>query len=86
MLESSTTGVAIADFVIFPPRWNVAEHTFRLPYFHRNVMSEFMGLIRGEYDAKAEGFAPGELGKNIVCWMNCVALKGETESLFVDLR
>jgi homogentisate 1,2-dioxygenase len=47
------------DFVIFPPRWLVAEETFRPPWFHRNVMSEFMGLIRGAYDAKAEGFTPG---------------------------
>ena len=37
----------------------VAEHTFRPPWFHRNVMSEFMGLVHGEYDAKAEGFVPG---------------------------
>src|SRR3546814_3967970 len=48
-----------SDFVIFPPRWMVAEHSFRPPWFHRNVMSEAMGLIRGAYDAKAEGFAPG---------------------------
>jgi homogentisate 1,2-dioxygenase len=47
------------DFVIFPARWMVAEHTFRPPYFHRNIMSEFMGLIQGEYDAKAEGFHIG---------------------------
>ncbi len=52
-------GVANMDFVIFPPRWMVAEHTFRPPWFHRNVMSEFMGLIEGAYDAKAGGFAPG---------------------------
>ena len=52
-------GVANADFVIFPPRWQVAEHTFRPPWFHRNVMSELMGLVRGEYEAKAEGFLPG---------------------------
>jgi homogentisate 1,2-dioxygenase len=45
--------------VIFPPRWMVAEETFRPPWFHRNVMSEFMGLIHGAYDAKAGGFAPG---------------------------
>jgi homogentisate 1,2-dioxygenase len=45
--------------VIFPPRWMVAEHTFRPPWFHRNVMSEFMGLVLGAYDAKAGGFAPG---------------------------
>jgi homogentisate 1,2-dioxygenase len=45
--------------VIFPPRWMVAEDTFRPPWFHRNVMSEFMGLIRGVYDAKAEGFCAG---------------------------
>jgi homogentisate 1,2-dioxygenase len=47
------------DFAIFPPRWLVAEHTFRPPWFHRNVMNEFMGLIFGQYDAKAEGFVPG---------------------------
>ena len=45
--------------MIFPPRWLVAEDTFRPPWFHRNVMSEFMGLVHGEYDAKAEGFVPG---------------------------
>lgn len=57
--ESETPGVANLDFVIFPPRWMVAEHTFRPPYFHRNYMNELMGLIRGQYDAKKQGFAPG---------------------------
>lgn len=56
---SDSPGTAVADFVIFPPRWLVAEHTFRPPWHHRNVMSEFMGNICGEYDAKAEGFLPG---------------------------
>jgi homogentisate 1,2-dioxygenase len=56
---SETPGLANVDFVIFPPRWMVAEGTFRPPYFHRNVMSEFMGLVRGEYDAKKGGFVPG---------------------------
>jgi len=56
---SPLAGVANADFVIFPPRWLVAEHTFRPPWFHRNAMSELMGLVHGSYDAKAEGFAPG---------------------------
>ena len=56
---SETSGVANLDFVIFPPRWQVAEHTFRPPWFHRNMMSEFMGLVRGIYDARAEGFLPG---------------------------
>jgi homogentisate 1,2-dioxygenase len=45
-LVGGLTGTAVADFVVFPPRWTVAEHTFRPPYFHRNVMSEFMGLIK----------------------------------------
>lgn len=54
-------GVAVADFVIFPPRWTVAEHTFRPPYYHRNIMNEFMGLIRGTYEAKQEGFMPGKI-------------------------
>jgi homogentisate 1,2-dioxygenase len=58
---SNVPGRANADFVIFPPRWMVAEDTFRPPWFHRNVMSEAMGLISGAYDAKTEGFAPGGL-------------------------
>lgn len=57
--ESDTPGVSNLDFVIFPPRWMVAEHTFRPPYYHRNYMNELMGLVRGEYDAKKEGFMPG---------------------------
>jgi homogentisate 1,2-dioxygenase len=56
---TAVPGTANVDFGIFPPRWLVAEHTFRPPWFHRNVMNEFMGLITGEYDAKAEGFLPG---------------------------
>ncbi|TGX49659.1 homogentisate 1,2-dioxygenase [Sphingomonas gei] len=58
---SDVPGRANVDFVIFPPRWMVAEDSFRPPWFHRNVMSEAMGLIHGAYDAKAEGFAPGGL-------------------------
>ncbi len=58
---SESPGRANADFVIFPPRWMVGEDTFRPPWFHRNVMSEAMGLIHGDYDAKAEGFRPGGL-------------------------
>jgi len=56
---SETPGTANVDFVIFPPRWMVAEDTFRPPWFHRNVMSEFMGLLHGVYDSKAKGFLPG---------------------------
>ena len=56
---SEIHGTANVDFVIFPPRWMVAEGTFRPPWFHRNVMSELMGLVRGAYDAKADGFVPG---------------------------
>src|SRR5690349_5181615 len=56
---SDTPGVDSLDFVVFPPRWLVMENTFRPPWFHRNVASEFMGLITGVYDAKAEGFSPG---------------------------
>lgn len=56
---TDTHGVANVDFVIFPPRWMVGEDTFRPPWFHRNVMSEFMGLVHGAYDAKADGFLPG---------------------------
>jgi homogentisate 1,2-dioxygenase len=53
--QTDHVGTAAADFVIFPPRWLVAEDTFRPPWYHRNTMSEFMGLIHGEYDAKAAG-------------------------------
>lgn len=68
---TDTPGLANIDFVIFPPRWMVSEHTFRPPYFHRNVMSEFMGLIQGEYDAKEEGFVPG--GSSL---HNCMSAHG----------
>jgi homogentisate 1,2-dioxygenase len=56
---SGEPGVANCDFVIFPDRWLVAENTFRPPWYHRNVMSEYMGLVYGQYDAKEEGFTPG---------------------------
>jgi len=56
---SGEAGTANIDFVIFPPRWMVAENSFRPPWYHRNIMSEFMGLIQGQYDAKEEGFVPG---------------------------
>jgi homogentisate 1,2-dioxygenase len=56
---SDTPGVDTLDFVVFPPRWLAAEDTFRPPWFHRNVASEFMGLIEGQYDAKSAGFRPG---------------------------
>ena len=56
---SDTPGTANCDFVIFPPRWLVMENTFRPPWYHRNLMSEFMGLVYGEYDAKPGGFKPG---------------------------
>jgi len=69
---SGAAGVANVDFVIFPPRWTVAEHTFRPPYFHRNVMSEFMGLIKGVYDGKESGgFAPGGCSLH-----NCMSAHG----------
>ncbi len=57
--QSDTPGVDDIDFVIFPPRWLAMEHSFRPPWFHRNIASEFMGLVHGEYDAKAGGFVPG---------------------------
>ncbi|HEX9278032.1 MAG TPA: homogentisate 1,2-dioxygenase [Casimicrobiaceae bacterium] len=74
---SDTPGTANVDFVIFPPRWMVAEHTFRPPWFHRNVMSEFMGLIQGVYDAKAEGFAPGGASLH-----NCMSGHGPDAATF----
>ncbi len=74
---SDTAGVANCDFVIFPPRWLVAEDTFRPPWFHRNVMSEFMGLIHGRYDAKAEGFVPGAVSLH-----NCMVPHGPDAETF----
>jgi homogentisate 1,2-dioxygenase len=68
---SHQPGVANCDFVIFPPRWQVAEDTFRPPWFHRNVMSELMGLVHGVYDAKAEGFRPGGVSIH-----NCLSAHG----------
>jgi len=68
---SGAPGVANCDFVIFPPRWQVAERTFRPPWFHRNAMSELMGLVHGVYDGKAEGFLPGGISIH-----NCMSAHG----------
>jgi len=74
---SDTPGTANCDFVIFPPRWLVAEDTFRPPWYHRNVMSEFMGLVYGQYDAKPEGFRPGGASLH-----NCMVPHGPDEEAF----
>ena len=74
---SDTPGTANVDFAIFPPRWLVAQHTFRPPWFHRNVASEFMGLITGVYDAKAEGFLPGGASLH-----NCMTAHGPDAATF----
>ncbi|CAH9058184.1 Homogentisate 1,2-dioxygenase [Pseudoalteromonas haloplanktis] len=74
---SGTEGVANIDFAIFPPRWMVAENTFRPPYYHRNIMSEFMGLIEGVYDAKEHGFVPGGMSLH-----NCMSPHGPEADVF----
>lgn len=74
---SDTLGVANVDFVIFPSRWMVAEDTFRPPWYHRNVMSEFMGLICGVYDAKERGFEPGGASLH-----NCMSAHGPEAAVF----
>lgn len=74
---SDTAGTANVDFVIFPPRWMVAEKSFRPPWFHRNIMSEYMGLVLGHYDAKAEGFVPG--GGSL---HNCMSAHGPDTQTF----
>ncbi len=74
---SAVAGTANCDFAIFPPRWMVAERTFRPPWFHRNLMNEFMGLIFGAYDAKAEGFVPGGASLH-----NCMAGHGPDAETF----
>ncbi len=75
--ESEFPGVPQLDFVIFPPRWMVAEHTFRPPYFHRNIMSELMGLLQGQYDAKSSGFEVGGISIH-----NCMTPHGPDSSAF----
>lgn len=75
--QTDTEGVANVDFVIFPPRWMVAEDTFRPPWYHRNMMNEFMGLIHGVYDAKEEGFVPG--GSSL---HNCMTPHGPEAAVF----
>jgi homogentisate 1,2-dioxygenase len=72
-------GTANVDFVVFPPRWMVAEDTFRPPWYHRNVMSEFMGLIHGVYDAKPSGFAPGGASLH-----NCMSPHGPDADAFEE--
>ena len=75
--QTNTPGTANCDFVIFPPRWMVAENTFRPPWYHRNIMSEFMGLIEGVYDAKEKGFTPGGMSLH-----NCMTPHGPEADVF----
>ncbi len=74
---SETPGTANIDFVIFPERWMVAEHSFRPPWYHMNIMSEFMGLIYGVYDAKPEGFVKGGMSLH-----NCMLPHGPDADAF----
>ena len=74
---SDTAGTSNIDFVVFPPRWLVMEHTFRPPWFHRNVANEYMGLIAGVYDAKASGFVPGGASLH-----NCMSGHGPDAATF----
>jgi homogentisate 1,2-dioxygenase len=74
---SGEEGTANIDFVIFPERWLVAEHSFRPPWYHMNIMSEFMGLIYGQYDAKPDGFAPGGISLH-----NCMLPHGPDSTAF----
>jgi homogentisate 1,2-dioxygenase len=74
---SEIAGTANIDFVIFPPRWSVAEHSFRPPWFHRNVMNEYMGLIHGAYEAKPSGFVPGGASLH-----NCLSAHGPDRESF----
>ncbi|HEY3654323.1 MAG TPA: homogentisate 1,2-dioxygenase [Steroidobacteraceae bacterium] len=74
---SDTPGVDDIDFVIFPPRWLAMTDTFRPPWFHRNIASEFMGLIEGVYDAKEVGFLPGGASLH-----NCMSGHGPDAATF----
>jgi homogentisate 1,2-dioxygenase len=74
---SGEEGTANVDFVIFPDRWQVAEHSFRPPWYHMNIMSEFMGLIYGQYEAKPQGFAPGGVSLH-----NCMLPHGPDAQAF----
>jgi homogentisate 1,2-dioxygenase len=74
---SETAGTANVDFVIFPERWSVAEHSLRPPWYHMNIMSEFMGLIYGIYDAKPEGFTPGGMSLH-----NCMLPHGPDKDAY----
>lgn len=66
--RSDRPGTANIDLAIFPDRWLVAEHTFRPPYYHVNIMSEFMGLVYGVYDAKPDGFNVGGMSLHNQYW------------------
>ena len=76
---SNTEGVANADLVIFPPRWIVSKNSYRPPWYHRNIMSEFMGLVKGQYDGRKEGFTPG--GSSL---HNCMSAHGNDAAVYEE--
>ena len=75
---TAEAGTANIDFVIFPPRWMPQENTFRPPWYHKNIMSELMGNIYGQYDAKPTGFVPGGISLH-----NCMLPHGPDNEAFV---
>ncbi|MFN6978603.1 MAG: homogentisate 1,2-dioxygenase [Gemmobacter sp.] len=74
---SGQEGTANIDFVLFRERWMVAEHSFRPPWYHKNIMSEMMGNIYGIYDAKPQGFVPGGMSLH-----NCMLPHGPDRNAF----
>lgn len=83
---SETPGTSNIDFVIFPERWMVAENTFRPPWYHRNIMSEFMGLVYGQYDAKPQGFVPGGMSLHNCMMAHGPDLEAFEKASFTELK
>lgn len=83
---SETPGTSNIDFVIFPERWMVAENTFRPPWYHRNIMSEFMGLVYGQYDAKPQGFVPGGISLHNCMMAHGPDLEAFEKASFTELK
>jgi homogentisate 1,2-dioxygenase len=75
---TAEVGTANIDFVIFPPRWLPQQNTFRPPWYHKNIMSELMGNIYGQYDAKPQGFVPGGISLH-----NCMLPHGPDNDAFM---
>ncbi|KAI8166096.1 Homogentisate 1,2-dioxygenase [Colletotrichum sp. SAR 10_70] len=59
--KSKIPGVSVTDFMFFCPKYSSATNTFRPPYYHRNMATEVVGIVYGDYKGTSRNLEAGGL-------------------------